>query len=269
MSDKIYKKIKKYWNKQPCNINHSKKKYLSKEYFKEVRKKKYFVEKHILEFAKHVNYKNKNILEIGCGIGTDAAEFIKHGANYIGIDFSEKSIEISKKRIDVLGLKKFNPKFFVDNCEYPKNLFAYIKKNKIKFDLIYSFGVIHHTKNMKKAFDSIHKLSTNKTEIKIMLYAKNSYKNFLLDHTPYRFERQKGCPVVYKVDNNDLKKIFSSKFKIIDQYQDFIFPYKINLYKKGIYKKLPYFQSMPAKIFNVLQKNIGEHLMLRMKKNKP
>ena len=97
MSDKIYKKIKKYWNKQPCNINHSKKKYLSKEYFKEVRKKKYFVEKHILEFAKHVNYKNKNILEIGCGIGTDAAEFIKHGANYIGIDFSEKSIEISKK----------------------------------------------------------------------------------------------------------------------------------------------------------------------------
>jgi SAM-dependent methyltransferase len=268
MSDKIYKKIKKYWNKQPCNINHSKKKYLSKEYFDEVRKKKYFVEKHIFEFAKHENYKNKNILEIGCGIGTDAAEFIKHGANYIGIDFSEKSIEISKKRMDVLGLKKFKPKFFVDNCENPKNLFAHIKKSKIKFDLIYSFGVIHHTKNMKKAFDSIHKLSSKNTEIKIMLYAKNSYKNFLLDHTPYRFERQKGCPVVYKVDNNDLKKILSNKFKIIDQYQDFIFPYKINLYKKGIYEKLPHFQLMPLKIFNVLQKNIGEHLMLRMKKNK-
>ena len=42
MSDKIYKKIKNYWNKQPCNINHSRKKYLSKEYFNEVRKKKYF-----------------------------------------------------------------------------------------------------------------------------------------------------------------------------------------------------------------------------------
>ena len=27
---KILKKVKKYWNKQPCNINHSKKKFLSK-----------------------------------------------------------------------------------------------------------------------------------------------------------------------------------------------------------------------------------------------
>ena len=266
MPDKIYKKIKNYWNKQPCNINHSKKKYLSKEYFNEVRKKKYFVERHILDFAKHKNYKNKNILEIGCGIGTDATEFIRHGANYVGIDFSEKSVQISKKRVEVLGLKKFNPKFIVDNCENPKNLFAYLRKKKIKFDLIYSFGVIHHTKNMKKAFNSIYKLADKNTEIKIMLYAKNSYKNFLLNHTPYRFERQKGCPVVYKVNDDDLKKIFSNKFIIIDKYQDFIFPYKINSYKKGFYEKLPYFKLMPKKIFNVLQKNIGEHLMIRMKK---
>ena len=33
------KKIQNYWNKQPCNVKHSKKKYLSKEYFNEVKKK--------------------------------------------------------------------------------------------------------------------------------------------------------------------------------------------------------------------------------------
>ena len=266
MNKNIYKSIKNYWNNQPCNINHSNKKYLSKEYFNEVRKKKFFVEKHILEFAKHKNYKNKNVLEIGCGIGTDAIEFIRNGANYIGIDFSEKSVGISKKRVEVLGLKKNNPEFLVDNCEYPKNLYIKLKQESIKFDLIYSFGVIHHTKNMKKAFNCIHKIANKNTEIKIMLYAKNSYKNFLLNYTPYRFERQKGCPVVYKVDNNDLKNLLSNKFEIIDQYQDFIFPYKINDYKKGIYKKLPYFELMPSKIFNVLKKNIGEHLMLTLKK---
>ena len=216
---KILIKVKKYWNKQPCNINHSKKKFLTKEYFEEVRRKKYFVEKHIPEFANFKKYKNKNVLEIGCGIGTDAIEFIRNGSNYTGIDFSEKSVEIVNERISAYNLNIKKTKVFVDNCE---NLNK-VKKLKQKYDLIYSFGVIHHTKNMKKAFETIYKIASKKTKIKIMLYAKNSYKNFLLDHTNYRFEAQKNCPVVYKIDDVDLKNLIKGKFKIINKYQDFIF----------------------------------------------
>ena len=51
------KLIKKYWDNQPCNINHSKKKFLSKEYFNEVRKKRFFVEPHILDFADFKSFK--------------------------------------------------------------------------------------------------------------------------------------------------------------------------------------------------------------------
>ena len=64
---------KDYWNKQPCNIKHSKKKFLSKKYFNEVSKKRYFVESHIKEFADFKSYNKKNVLEIGFGIGTDAS----------------------------------------------------------------------------------------------------------------------------------------------------------------------------------------------------
>jgi hypothetical protein len=48
---KILKKVKKYWNSQPCNINHSNEPEFTEKYFKDVRKKKYFVERHILNFA--------------------------------------------------------------------------------------------------------------------------------------------------------------------------------------------------------------------------
>jgi hypothetical protein len=119
---------------------------------------------------------------------------------------------------------------------------------------------------MIKAFNSIHKIANINTEIKIMLYAKNSYKNFLLNHTNYRYESQKGCPVVYTVDNNDLSKILDKKFKILSQSQDFIFPYEIKPYKKNIYKKITHFEKMPKKIFNILKKNIGEHLLLNLRK---
>jgi hypothetical protein len=119
---------------------------------------------------------------------------------------------------------------------------------------------------MKKCFNEIHKLSNNKTEIKIMLYAKNSYKNFLLKTTLYRYESQKGCPVVHKVDYYDLKKLIDKKFKIVKLEQDFIFPYKIKPYKKNIYKKLDHFKVMPKKIFNSLKENIGEHMLIHLKK---
>ena len=258
----MLEKVKNYWNKQPCNIKFSRKKKFSKEYFKEITKKKYFVEKHIPSFAQFKKYKNKNILEIGCGIGTDAIEFIKYGANYTGIDYSEKSINILKKRIKVLGLENKKINIFVDNAE---NL-SKVKKLKLKYDLVYSFGVIHHTPNMQNCFNSIYKVSNKNTEIKIMLYAKNSYKNMLLDKTHYRFEAQKGCPVVYKTDIKRLEKLINNKFKIIDIKQDFIFPYKIKPYKKNKYIKIKHFKYMPKKIFQTLEKNIGEHLLIKLKK---
>ena len=257
-----FKIIKDYWNAQPCNINHSNEPNFNKKYFQQVREKKYFVEKHILKFAEFKKYKNKNVLEIGCGIGTDAIEFIRNGARYIGVDYSDKSIQIAKKRVEVLKLLRKKPLFVEDNCEELKK----IKKLKKKFDLIYSFGVLHHTNDMQKAFNKIHKLADKNTEIKIMLYAKNSYKKFLLNDSNYRYEAQKGCPIVHTVSDKDVNDLIKNKFKILEKYQDFIFPYKIAPYKKNRYVKINHFKVMPNKIFNILKKNIGEHMMLVLKK---
>jgi len=257
---KIINKVKKYWDDQPCNVKHSKKKFLSKEYFKEIKKKKYFVEKHIKKFAEFYKYKNKRVLEIGCGIGTDGTEFIKKGAFYTGVDISHASIEIFRKRCEVLNLNKKKYKLICMNAENISNL------EEKKYDLIYSFGAIHHSPNMKKIFNQIYKLSNKKTEIKIMLYAKNSYKNLMLELTNHRYESQKKCPVVYRVNLQDLNDLIEKKFKIINSYQDFIFPYKIKSYKKNIFQKIDHFNVMPKKIFEKLSKELGEHLLINLKK---
>ena len=88
-----------FWNDRPCNIKHSDKDIGTKEYFEEVTKRKYLVESHIINFANFPKYKNKNVLEVGCGIGTAAQSFIENGAIYTGLDLSDKSIEIAKKKI--------------------------------------------------------------------------------------------------------------------------------------------------------------------------
>ena len=251
---------KKYWNKQPCNIKHSKKKFLSKEYFNEITKKRYFVEPHIKKFADFKRWKNKNVLEIGFGIGTDAIEFLKAGARYYGIELSDKSYHITKKRIDLFKFSK-NSTLINDEAEHLYKNFS----SKNNFDLIYSFGVLHHSSSLKKCLHVIYKLMGRNTVCKIMLYAKNSYKYFLMKENLIRYEAQKGVPVINFYTHADIKSIFR-KFKIIDIRQDFIFPYKIKPYKRNRYVKLQHFKYMSPKIFQILKKNLGEHLLITLKK---
>ena len=251
---------KKYWNKQPCNIKHSKKKFLSKDYFNEISKKRYFVEPHIREFANFNDYKDKNVLEIGFGIGTDAIEFLKSGANYYGIELSDKSFDITKKRVELFKFTK-NTVLINDEAE---NLGKYFN-SKNNFHLIYSFGVLHHSSSLSKCLKVIYNLMNKNTVCKIMLYAKNSYKYFLMKENLIRYEAQKGVPVIDFYEHNDIKLLFK-KFKIIDIKQRFIFPYKINPYKKNQYIKINHFSRMDKKIFNILEKNLGEHLLITLKK---
>ena len=252
---------KKYWNKQPCNIKHSKKKYFSKEFFNEISNKRYFVESHIKQFANFKKYKNKNVLEIGFGIGTDAISFLKNGCNYYGIELSDKSYEICKKRIELFNLSK-KAILINDEAENLKKYFS-VKNN---FDLIYSFGVLHHSSSLQKCLDQIKKLMNKKTICKIMLYSKNSYKYFLMKDNLSRYEAQKNVPVIDFYNREDILKLLKS-FKIIDIKQDFIFPYKIEDYKKNKYVKVDHFKYMDNRIFNVLKKNLGEHLLITFKKN--
>tara|TARA_B100000029_G_C17366705_1_gene884608 strand:- start:46 stop:840 length:795 start_codon:yes stop_codon:yes gene_type:complete len=261
LMNNLNKISRKYWNKQPCNIKHSKKKIFSKAYFDEVSAKRYFVENHIKKFVNFKKWKNKNVLEVGFGIGTDAIQFLKNGAFYSGIELSDKSYYITKKRI---ALYKFSKKAFLIRDEAEKLSKYFSKKNN--FDLIYSFGVLHHSSSLRKSLNEIYKIMTKKTILKIMLYAKNSYKFFLMENNLARYEAQKNVPVIDFYDKNQIKKIFR-KFKIINMYQDFIFPYKIKPYKKNQYVKVNHFKYMNKNIFNILKSNLGEHLLITLKKS--
>jgi len=248
--------VKKFWDDRPCNLRHSKKKVGTREYFDEVEKKRYIAEPHILEFVDFKSWNGKKVLEIGCGMATDGINFARNGADYCGTDLSEKSLELAKKRFEVYNERG---KFYSGNSE---ELSSFVPIEI--YDLLYSFGVIHHSPCPEKIITEIKKYMNGNSILKIMLYAKDSWKNYMIDAGFDQPEAQYGCPIANTYTKEEVSNLLTG-FDIVSIEQNHIFPYQIESYKNGKFEKQPWFEVMPDKIFNVLKKKLGWHLLITAK----
>ncbi len=270
MQNPTIEEVEKYWSKKPCNIAHSKLPIGSKEYFREVYKRKFFVEPHIWGFAEFKKWSSKNVLEIGVGLGATAMGFAQHGAKVTGIELSETTLELCKK-----SFKEFDKTadLYLGNAE---NLSYYVPCKH--YDLIFSFGVIHHSPQTEKIMKEIHNLADWDTTIKLMVYAKWSWKGlyfFMTDGWRFGFnynkciqwhaEAQSNCPVAKVYSAKEVKELCKD-FEIVSMKKDHIFPYKIKDYIQYKYTKVWYFRYMPKKLFKWLEGKLGWHYLIQLKK---
>ncbi len=271
-------KVRSFWDNRPCNLKHSVQPIGTKEYFDEIEARKYFVEPHLVDFADFSSVKGKKVLEIGCGIGAVAIGFARAGAEKVtAVDLSEKSLEISKKNAEACGLAD-KIEFFHANAEELSN---YIPEEK--YDLIFSFGVIHHSPNPDLILKQLASFLKPDGKLKIMVYHRRSWKVFwiLLKYGKLQFwkldqliarysEAQTGCPITYAYDKDQGKKLLeTSGFKIEKNDICHIFPYRIPDYVQYRYVKVWYFRFMPKVLFGFLEKKWGWHLCLTATKANP
>jgi ubiquinone/menaquinone biosynthesis C-methylase UbiE len=263
-------RVREYWNGRPCNIRHSTAPIGTKEYFDEVEARKYFVEYHIPGFAQFERWRGKKVLEIGCGIGTDTINFARAGAQVTTVDLSDKSMELARKRAAVFGLED-QIRFCPGNAE---ELSKFVPVEP--YDLIYSFGVIHHTPHPDAVLEQLRQYTHPGTTIKIMVYHRRSYKVawILLTEGRGQFwklaglvaknsEAQTGCPVTYTYTRGEGCKLLEAHGFRADEVQvGHIFPYRIAEYVKYRYVKEWYFRWMPQAAFRALERRFGWHLCL-------
>ena len=252
------KDVQNYWNSRPCNIKHSNAPVGSKQYFDEVEKRKYFVEPHIPGFADFKSWEGKRVLEIGCGIGTDAINFARAGAVYTGVELSSESLDLAKSRFKIFGLEG---RFLEGNAEtIDQSLWGET------FDLIYSFGVLHHTPSLINALKAITNLMNSLSVFKVMVYAENSWKSAMIAAGLDQPEAQYGCPIANTYTKEEVRKLLKDVgLSVTELSQDHVFPYIVEEYKNYNYVREPWFNAMTPEVFQALERNLGWHLLVTAK----
>lgn len=151
--------VKEYWNRASCGEDL----YLPDSTpagFELQRRRRYELEPYIPGFARFREAAGLRVLEIGVGLGADHEEFARAGATLFGVDLTERAIDRTRNRFRQLGLKS---NLQVGDAEA-------LPFEDQSFDVVYSWGVLHHSPDTRKAVSEVHRVLKPGGHARIMIY---------------------------------------------------------------------------------------------------
>jgi len=122
--------VKDFWNDASCGENLYLKGSSPLDQFESQLKTRYDLEPFIIPFAAFDKQKDKKILEVGVGLGADHQMFAQNGAILYGVDLTERAIERTQQRFELLNLKSVLKVADAENLPFPDNESKHAKSCK-------------------------------------------------------------------------------------------------------------------------------------------
>ena len=88
------------------------------------------------------------MLEVGVGLGTDFVRFARAGADLHGVDLTEAAVSLVRQRLGQEGLEADVQVADAERLPF----------DDASFDLVYSWGVLHHTPDPSAAIAEVRRL---------------------------------------------------------------------------------------------------------------
>jgi ubiquinone/menaquinone biosynthesis C-methylase UbiE len=162
----LKQEVADFWNAEPCGSR-----YLgTSEDLEAHARSRYELEPHISEFAGFADSKGKKVLEIGVGMGADYLEWLRHGAIATGIDLSQASLQMARRRCELAGLESDLRLSDAEHLPFPDS----------SFDIVYSYGVMHHSADPAQCLREAHRVLKPGGVLRVMLYHHPSLTGLML-----------------------------------------------------------------------------------------
>ncbi len=131
---------------------------------------RYRLEPYIADFARFDEARGKRVLEIGVGLGADHERFARAGAELTGIDLTPRAIANTGDRFAAMGLKSDLQVGDAENLPF----------GDASFDMVYSWGVIHHSPDTPRAAREILRVLKPGGRFAVMIYQRHSMVGYML-----------------------------------------------------------------------------------------
>ncbi len=122
----------------------------------------------VLPFAEG---RGKDVLEVGCGLGTDLLQFARGGARCYAVDLTPEHLRQTARRFEV----------YEERARLARGDAETLPFRDESFDLVYSFGVIHHTPDTEASVREMHRVLRPGGRVCVALYHRDS-AHFWLSH---------------------------------------------------------------------------------------
>ncbi len=164
-NQELKERVRAFWQVNPCGVKFADAPPGTRRFYELVEAHRYTKEWHIPIAADFASTRGLKILEIGCGLGTDGAQFAEAGADYTGVDLTDAAVELARKRFELFDLPGEFRTADAENLDFADE----------SFDLVYTHGVLHHTPDTQKAIQEIHRVLRPGGHAVVMLYHRDSY----------------------------------------------------------------------------------------------
>lgn len=132
---------------------------------------RYALEPYLPAFARFEEGEGKDVLEIGVGMGADHHEWAKRRPRRLaGIDLTPRAIELTRRRLALAGLASELRVADAENLPFDDG----------SFDLVYSWGVLHHSPDTARAIEEVRRVLRPGGRARIMIYHRWSIVGALL-----------------------------------------------------------------------------------------
>jgi SAM-dependent methyltransferase len=154
------------------------------------------------------DYRGKKLLEVGCGVGTDLAHFVRAGATSVGVDLSERAVELARQNLAHQALLAELHVMNGEALEFANN----------SFDVVYAHGVLQYTADPAQMIEEIVRVLRPGGEAILMVYNRRSWLNALSKLMAVELEHA-DAPVLRKYTAEEFRKLLSpfSQIQIIPE----------------------------------------------------